>query len=154
MSPLIFFLYSSQIQSFRFSVSVLTPSPCGHSPYLICDEQRESVDTLMCFLCCGYLFNSSVTSCYLPYILRCKNTPQCCGTRQGRRVLVFNILALPLFSLLLFSTGTFPIGRGRTDMLFLIFFSTPSPFGHSPYIPFRNTEGERYASLFSRYRRY
>ena len=33
----------------------LTPSPCGHSPYLICGEQRESVDTLMRFLCCGYL---------------------------------------------------------------------------------------------------
>ena len=33
----------------------LTPSPCGHSPYLIYDEQRESVDTLMRFLCCGYL---------------------------------------------------------------------------------------------------
>ena len=59
-----------------------------------------------------------------------------------------------LFSFLLFSTGTFPIGRERIEMLFLIFFSTPSPCGHSPYIPFRNTEGERYASLCSRYRRY
>ena len=38
----------------------LTPSPCGHSPYLIYDEQRESVDTLIRFLCCGYLFNPSV----------------------------------------------------------------------------------------------
>ena len=31
---------------------------------------------------------------------------------------------------------------GRIEMLFLIFFSTPSSCGHSPYIPFRNTEGE------------
>jgi hypothetical protein len=92
------------------------------------------------------VFSTPPSFGHLPYILRCKT--------QRRRVLVFNILALPLFSLLLFSTGTFPIGRGRIDMLFLIFFSTPSPFGHSPYIPFRNTEGERYASLFSRYRRY
>ena len=63
----------------------LTPSPCGHSPYLICDEQRESVDTLMCFLCCGYLFNSSVTSCYLPYILRCKTQwrGECFAMPQG-----------------------------------------------------------------------
>ena len=59
----------------------LTPSPCGHSPYLICDEQRGSVDTLMCFLCCGYFFNPSVTSCRLLYILRCK-TPRN-ATRHG-----------------------------------------------------------------------
>ncbi|WP_418410654.1 hypothetical protein, partial [Barnesiella intestinihominis] len=23
-----------------------TPSPCGHSPYLICDEQRERIKSL------------------------------------------------------------------------------------------------------------
>ncbi|WP_419485070.1 hypothetical protein, partial [Barnesiella intestinihominis] len=25
----------------------LTPSPCGHSPYLIYDEQRESVESIL-----------------------------------------------------------------------------------------------------------
>jgi len=23
-----------------------TPSPCGHSPYLICDEQRERIESI------------------------------------------------------------------------------------------------------------
>ena len=45
MSPLIFFLYSSQIQSFRFSVSVLTPSPCGHSPYIVAPHPAMLRDT-------------------------------------------------------------------------------------------------------------
>ena len=39
----------------NYAFESLTPSSCGHSPYLIYDEQRESVDTLMRFLCCGYL---------------------------------------------------------------------------------------------------
>ena len=45
MSPLIFFLYSSQIQSFRFSVSVLTPSPCGYSPYIVAPHPAMLRDT-------------------------------------------------------------------------------------------------------------
>ena len=45
----------------------LTLSTCGHSPYLIYNEQGKSVDTLMCFLCCGYLFNPSVLRTPLLY---------------------------------------------------------------------------------------
>ena len=52
----------------------LTPSPCGHSPYLIYDEQRESVDTLIRFLCCGYLFNPSVLRTP-PLYFAMQNTP-------------------------------------------------------------------------------
>ena len=71
---------------------------------------------------------------FLPYILRC-NTPQCCGTRQGRRVLVFSILALPFIFTPSFFYGYFPYRQGgRIEMLFLIFFSIPSPFGPLPYI--------------------
>ena len=85
----------------------LTPSPYGHSPYLICDEQRErrKASLWTAFLFCEdfsyislrriggegwYLdmfsllrifFNPSVTTCHLPYILRCKT--------QGRSVEIF-----------------------------------------------------------------
>ena len=45
---------------------------------------------------------------HLPYILRCKNTPQCCGTRQGESV--------------------------RFDFVTVAVFLTPPSFGHLPYI--------------------
>ena len=81
-----------------------------------------------------FFFNPSVLR-HLPYILCCKNTPQCCGTRQGRRVLVFSILALPFIFTPSFFYGYFPYRQGgRIEMLFLIFFSIPSPFGPLPYI--------------------
>ena len=67
-------------------VEFTPPSSCGHSPYFIYNEQRESVDILMRFLCCGYLFNPSVTSCHLPYILLCKT--------QRRRVILSYISCL------------------------------------------------------------
>ena len=43
----------------------------------------------MRFLCCGYLFNPSVTSCHLPYILLCKT--------QRRRV-IFSCVSGLFFS--------------------------------------------------------
>ncbi len=55
-------------------------------PYFIYNEQRENVNTLMRFLCCGYLFNPSVTTCHLPYILLCKT--------QRRRVILSYISCL------------------------------------------------------------
>ena len=73
-----------------FLIFFSTPSSCGHSPYFIYNEQRESVDILMCFLCCGYLFNPSVSSWHLSYILRCKT--------QRRRVILSYISCL-FFSL-------------------------------------------------------
>ena len=42
---------SDNIMYYVFEGLILLPF--GHSPYLICDEQREGVDTLICFLCCG-----------------------------------------------------------------------------------------------------
>ena len=51
-----------------------TPSPCGHSPYLICDEQRERIEsiTLSRFIpseLCGVFSSSpavsrSITGCF------------------------------------------------------------------------------------------
>ena len=58
-------------------------------PYFIYNEQRENVNTLMRFLCCGYLFNPSVTTCHLPYILLCKT--------QRRRLILSDILCLSFF---------------------------------------------------------
>ena len=103
---------------------------------------------------------------FLPYILRC-NTPQCCGTRQGRRLECFVLLRRKLQKLrnVLYSSSAHECAIGevsaRTEGLKTPSYQsvytghlTPSSCGHSPYIPFRNTEGERYASLCSRYRRY
>ena len=56
-----------------------------------------------------------------------------CGTRSARTVLAL----FPPSSLRLHR----PIKAGILLVLLLVFL-TPSPFGHSPYIPFRNTEGE------------
>ena len=56
-----------------------------------------------------------------------------CGTRFARTVLA---LFPPSFLRL-----HRPIKAGILLVLLLVFL-TPSPFGHSPYIPFRNTEGE------------
>ena len=39
-------------------------------------------------------FNPSVTTCHLPYILLCKNTPPCCGTRQGEDCATKDFLSL------------------------------------------------------------
>ena len=78
-----------------------TPSPYGHSPYLICDEQRERVkaslwtaflfcedfsyislgtswervDTLIRFLCCGYFLT--------PPSLRATSSIFCVAKRRG-----------------------------------------------------------------------
>ena len=41
------------------------------------------------------IFNPSVTTCHLPYILLCKNTPPCCGTRQGEDCATKDFLSLP-----------------------------------------------------------
>ena len=56
-----------------------------------------------------------------------------CGTRFARTVLAL----FPPSSLRLHR----PIKAGILLVLLLV-FSTPSPFGHSPYIPCRNTGGE------------
>lgn len=68
----------------------LNPSPCGHFTYLIYDEQRESVDTLIHFFCCGYLFNPSVlrTRCKTPgwcEWLPCNAAGQAEGARIKRK---------------------------------------------------------------------
>ena len=69
-----------------------------------------------------------------PYIFVLQ-TPRNAGTQQGRRVLVFSILALPFIFTPSFFYGYFPYRQGgRIEMLFLIFFSIPSPFGPLPYI--------------------
>ena len=137
--------------------------------------------------------NPSVTACHLPYILLCKNTPPCCGTRQGEDCATKDFLSRPkkvLVTLIcvicsFFSTarrtnqeapprlsgfwlvatvavgvcGTrsartvlalFPPSSLRLHrpikagilLVLLLVFSTPSPYGHSPYIPYRNTRGE------------
>ena len=59
--------------------------------------------------------NPSVTTCHLPYILLCKTPRNATGH-----------------------------GRGEFDTWFCccLCLLTPSPFGHSPYIPCRNTGGE------------
>ena len=56
-----------------------------------------------------------------------------CGTRFARTVLAL----FPPSSLRLHR----PI-KARILLVLLLVFSTPSPFGHSPYIPCRNTGGE------------
>ena len=83
-----------------------------------------------------FFINPSVTSCHLPYILRCKT--------QGRRVI------LTLRSLQC-DTPAYGARQGRSLEVALYSFamnkrsglyfsnSTPSPCGHSPYIPCRNT---------------
>ena len=107
------FLSTTSFRSIRWEtenyrlIEDSTPSPYGHSPYLICDEQRERAKASLwtAFLFCEdfsyislrhiggegwYLdtfsllrifFNPSVTTCHLPYILRCKT--------QGRSVEIF-----------------------------------------------------------------
>ena len=88
----------------------------------------------------GLLFfiNPSVTSCHLPYILRC--------ITQGRRVRV-TLRSLQC------DTPAYGARQGRSLEVALYSFamnkrsglyfsnSTPSPCGHSPYIPLRKHRG-------------
>ena len=78
MSPLIFFLYSSQIQSFRFSV--LTPSVLRTPPLYFAVHNTGEED-------CNAVF--------FP-ILFC-SAPQCYGTRQGRGCDLILLLLLSQF---------------------------------------------------------
>ena len=100
---------------------------------LLSNEKNEPFGLL-------FFINPSVTSCHLPYILRCKTqrrrlivtlrSLQCdtpaYGARQGRS------LEVALYS--------FAMNKGRK-----LYFSnsTPSPCGHSPYIPLRKHRGRR-----------
>ena len=138
MSPLIFFLYSSQIQSFRFSVSVLTPSPCGYSPYIVAPHPAMLRDTagrevaIWFYCCCCRSFLTPPSFGHLPYILLC--------TTQGRRI------AMQPFSPYCFVTPRnatrHDMGRGWDLILLLsqsLFINpsvslTPPSFGHLPYI--------------------
>ena len=105
----------------------LTPSPCGHSPYLIYDEQRESVDTLIRFFCCGYLFN--------PSVLRTPPSPIFCDAKHpvrlrdtaGEECEIFQrfcftgVLSSPMLRLLLLSVADeMRKGRSRCLTLFLL----------------------------------
>ena len=64
-----------------------------------------------------FFFNPSVTTCHLPYILLCKNTPPCCGTRQGEDCATKDFLSLPkkvLVTLICVICSFFPTAR-RTN---------------------------------------
>ena len=78
-------------KSLYFLFVYSTPSSCGHSPYFIYNEQRESVDTLMRFLCYGYLFNPSVTSVTPPLYFAMQNTEE-----EGNTFLYIVFVLLPL----------------------------------------------------------
>ena len=120
MSPLIFFLYSSQIQSFRFSVSVLTPLALRVLPLYRCATPRNAAGygrergcDLILLLLLSQFFNPSVlrtpplyfavhntgeedcNAVFFP-ILFC-SAPQCCGTRQGRGCDLILLLLLSQF---------------------------------------------------------
>ena len=46
----------------------LTPSPCGHSPYLICDEQRERIKSVACYNPTSFLSkHSNLLPCRVPW---------------------------------------------------------------------------------------
>jgi len=69
------FVFSVCVIFFNFSV-VLTPSPCGHSPYIFAAQNTGGeCDTR--FVAADVFFNPSVFSTppsfgHLPYILLCK----------------------------------------------------------------------------------
>ena len=142
MSPLIFFLYSSQIQSFRFSV--LTPSPWGHSPYIVAPHPAMLRDTaggevaIWFYCCCCRSFLTPPFFGHLPYILLC--------TTQGRRI------ATQSFSLYCFVAPRNATGRGRGEVAIWFYccccrsFLTPPFFGHLPYILLCTTQGRRIAT--------
>ena len=144
MSPLIFFLYSSQIQSFRFSVSVLTPSPCGYSPPISLRHTPQ---------CCGirqgerlrFDFIAVAVAVFNPSVLR---TPPLYfavhNTGEGG-------LQRSLFSLYCFVAPAMlrdTAGRGCDLILLLLLsqFFNPLSFGHLPYILLCTTQGRRIAT--------
>ena len=147
MSPLIFFLYSSQIQSFRFSVSVLTPSPCGHSPYIVAPHPAMLRDTaggevaIWFYCCCCRSFLTPPFFGHLPYILLCKT--------QGRRI------ATQSFSLYCFVAPRNAAGHGRgrdCDLILLLLLSlffNPSVLRTPPlYFTLQNTGEEDWKAAF------
>ncbi|WP_302017256.1 hypothetical protein, partial [Barnesiella intestinihominis] len=43
-------------------------SPCGHSPYLICDEQRERIKSVACYNPTSFLSkHSNLLPCRVPW---------------------------------------------------------------------------------------
>ena len=61
---------------------ILTPSPCGHSPYIPCRNTGGEFDTWFC--CCHYFLTPSPCG-YSPYI-PCRNTGEKGNTRFGNEV--------------------------------------------------------------------
>ena len=60
--------------SLFFNPSVfLTPSPYGHSPYLICDEQRERIKSVACHNPASFLCNKTKHSNLLPCVFATQN---------------------------------------------------------------------------------
>ena len=88
---------------------VLTPSPCGHSPYILLRKTQggERVRCISPFLlgsdviqndpsCCGVRQGERVR-CISPFLLGSdviQNDPSCCGVRQGERVRCISLLSL------------------------------------------------------------
>ena len=76
----------------------------------------------------------------LPYILRCKNTPQCCRTRQGRRLECFVLLRRKLQKLrnVLYSSSAHECAIGevsvRTEGLKTTSYQSVYT-GHIPFSP-------------------
>ena len=115
---------------------ILTPSPYGHSPYILLRKtQGESV---IPGLSLPLFINPSVTACHLPYILLCKT--------QGRSVILGLLLSLffnpsvlrpPPLYFAVQNTG----GECDTRFVAADVFSTPPSFGHLPYILLRKTQG-------------
>ena len=60
---------------------VLTPSPCGHSPYILL-RKTQGGERVRCIS--PFLLGSDVI----------QNDPSCCGVRQGERVRCISLLSL------------------------------------------------------------
>ena len=61
---------------------VLTPSPCGHSPYILLRKTQGGGERVRCIS--PFLLGSDVI----------QNDPSCCGVRQGERVRCISLLSL------------------------------------------------------------
>ena len=101
-----------------------TPSPYGYSPYLIYDEQRERIESItLTVFTPSELYGDSPP----PLCFAWQNIGEVSRSDGG----VENITSFLLMGL-----------KPTSHQAVCIGYSTPSPCGHSPYIPYRNTGGE------------
>ena len=139
--------FSACVIFFNFSV-VLTPSPCGHSPYIFAAQNKGGeCDTR--FVAADVFFNPFVLLTppsfgHLPYILLRKT--------QGRSVIHVFLYSSMCFLynnikhshlLPLYCCVTRQRESVRFDFVTVAVFSTPPSFGHLPYILLRKTQRRR-----------